>query len=61
MSYSKPTSSKPRFKAGTDEDFYMNIPTGNTGAETFGTGANSGNDVWAIRAPQDSLPRTSSQ
>jgi hypothetical protein len=33
------------FKAGTDEDFYMNIPAGNSGADTFGLGVNSGNDV----------------
>lgn len=33
------------FKAGTDEDFYMDVPAGNNGADTFGTGVNSGTDV----------------
>jgi hypothetical protein len=31
------------FKAGTDQDFYMN--PGTHGSDTFGTGINSGNDV----------------
>jgi uncharacterized membrane protein len=33
------------FKAGTDEDFYMDVPAGNNGNDTFGTGVNSGNDI----------------
>jgi hypothetical protein len=28
-------------KEGTDQDFYMNIPSGNTGSDTFGTAVNS--------------------
>jgi len=39
------------FKAGTDEDFYMNIPAGNSGADTFGTGVNSGNDAVGYTGP----------
>lgn len=33
------------FKAGTDQDFFMDIPPGNNGNDTFGTGVNSGTDV----------------
>lgn len=32
-------------KHGTDQDFYMDIPSGNSGADTFGTGVNSATDV----------------
>ena len=32
-------------KEATDQDFYMNIPPGNNGADTFGTGVNSATDV----------------
>jgi hypothetical protein len=37
------------FKAGTDEDFYMN--TGTHGSDSFGTGVNSGNDVVGYTGP----------
>ena len=33
------------FKAGTDEDFFMDIVPNNTGTDTFATGVNSNNDV----------------
>jgi hypothetical protein len=45
------------FKAGTDEDFYMNIPAGNSGADTFGTGVNSGNDVVGYTGPSGWLAK----
>jgi uncharacterized membrane protein len=32
-------------KDGTDEDFYMDIPTGNGGSDTFGTALNSATDI----------------
>ena len=32
-------------KAGTDEDFYMDTPTGLNGNDTFGTGLNSATDI----------------
>jgi hypothetical protein len=32
-------------KQGTDEDFFMNTPAGNNGADTFPTGVNSATDV----------------
>jgi hypothetical protein len=33
------------YKAGTDEDFYMDVTADTAGGDTFGTGVNSGNDV----------------
>lgn len=36
---------KTWLKEGTDQDFYMNIPSGNTGSDTVGTGVNSATDV----------------
>ncbi len=33
------------FKQSTDEDFFMNFPSGNTGGDTFGLGVNSKADV----------------
>lgn len=33
------------FKQGTDQDFFMNTPAGNTGTDTFATGVNSRTDV----------------
>jgi uncharacterized membrane protein len=33
------------YKAGTDEDFFMDILPGNNGTDTFALGVNSGNDV----------------
>jgi len=32
-------------KEGTDQDFFMNIPSGNSGSDTFATGINSATDV----------------
>lgn len=33
------------YKAGTDEDFYMDVTADTAGGDTFGTGVNSGNDI----------------
>lgn len=33
------------FKQATDEDFFMNVPAGNTGADTFATGLNARADI----------------
>jgi len=33
------------FKSGTDEDFFMKVPSGNNGNDTFATGVNSKADV----------------